>query len=186
MADLVRAHRVGALRHLAIWAQPPRAAMALDHLGQRFCRHRVARRLRPLLLVRREFRQLQQDLRLARRDHRLHDLDVAVNHLVLVGAKLNAELERRAAPTSPPPNPGPKLNGSVQFAYVAPSMLWPSAAQDLRRDAQGQAEMVRICILAKGASRPRSKLSLWRLSLCGFATRKMAGVVIPPRPFLCS
>ncbi len=40
----------------------------------------VARRLDAVLLVRGELRQLRRDLRLARRRHRLHDLDLAVDH----------------------------------------------------------------------------------------------------------
>jgi hypothetical protein len=80
MADPVRDHGATAFCHLQIRSESQRAAMALDHLGQHFCRHSMARRLRSVLLVRRQFRQLQQDLRFARRDHRLHDLDVGVDH----------------------------------------------------------------------------------------------------------
>jgi membrane protein len=40
----------------------------------------AARRLRPLFVLRGEFRHVRQDLRLARRDHRLHAVDLAVGH----------------------------------------------------------------------------------------------------------
>lgn len=45
---------------------------------QRACRAALGGRLRAVLLVRAEFRQLQRNLRVARRGDRLHDLDVAV------------------------------------------------------------------------------------------------------------
>src|SRR5580700_10653446 len=57
-----------------------RATMALDYLGQRICCGCMARRFGPVLMVRGEFRQLQQDLWLARRDHRLHDVDLDLDH----------------------------------------------------------------------------------------------------------
>jgi hypothetical protein len=67
-------------RALQIRSEPHRAAMALDYLGQRVCCGRVARCFGPVLMVRDEFRQLQQDLWLARRSHRLHDLDLDLDH----------------------------------------------------------------------------------------------------------
>src|SRR5205085_3061491 len=54
-------------------------AMALDNLGQRLRVARLAWPLAVVLLVRRELRQLQQDLRCAWRRHRLHGLDVALD-----------------------------------------------------------------------------------------------------------
>src|ERR1700726_3880010 len=76
MADSFRARHVGASRSVQIRSEPRRATMALDYLGQRICCGRMARRFGPVLMVRGEFRQLQQDLWLARRDYRLHDLDL--------------------------------------------------------------------------------------------------------------
>jgi hypothetical protein len=52
----------------------------MDHLGQRVCGDRLACRLGPLLVVCSKFWHLQQNLWLARRDHRVHDVDVAVDH----------------------------------------------------------------------------------------------------------
>ena len=54
--------------------------MALDYLGQRICCDRLARCFGPVLMVRGEFRQLQQDLWLAGRGGRLHDLDLDLDH----------------------------------------------------------------------------------------------------------
>src|SRR5271165_7295369 len=65
---------------LQIRSKPHRAAMALDYLGQRICCDRMAGCFGPVLMVRGEFRQLQQDLWLARRGHRLHDLDLDLDH----------------------------------------------------------------------------------------------------------
>ena len=50
-----------------------------------------------VLLVRGELRQLQRDLWLARRRDRLHDLDLDLGIVVLVGAELNAEMEHQTA-----------------------------------------------------------------------------------------
>ena len=44
-----------------------------------------------------EVRQLQRDLRFARRGDRLHDLDLAVDHRDPVGAEINAETEHQTA-----------------------------------------------------------------------------------------
>ena len=71
----------------------------IDHLGQRFCCHRIVRRLRPLLLA--NFGSYNKTY---------GSLGAIIGFMswmwvsiivVLVGAKLNAEPERRAAPTSP-------------------------------------------------------------------------------------
>lgn len=70
----VRRGRIGARAHLSLRPQPRGAALALDHLGQRGCDRAVARRLCVVLMVCRQFRQVQRDLRLARRRDRLHDL----------------------------------------------------------------------------------------------------------------
>jgi Virulence factor BrkB len=66
--------------NVQIRSEPQRAAMALDYLGQRFCRRGTARCLLSFLQVCREFRQLQQDLWLAWRDRRLYDLDMGLDH----------------------------------------------------------------------------------------------------------
>ena len=50
--------------------------VALGELGRSLRGGRLGARLARFLLVRRQFRQLQQDLRLARRGDRLHDLDL--------------------------------------------------------------------------------------------------------------
>jgi hypothetical protein len=76
MADSVRARHLGAGRPLQIRSEPHRATVALDYLGQRICRDRLARCFGPVLMVRGEFRQLQQDLWLAGRGGRLYDLDL--------------------------------------------------------------------------------------------------------------
>src|SRR6266850_8265679 len=80
MADSFRARHVGAGHTIQIRSEPHRATMALDYLGQRIRCGRMARRFGPILMVCREFRQLQQDLWLARRDHRLHDLDLDLDY----------------------------------------------------------------------------------------------------------
>src|SRR5712671_5923208 len=80
MADSFCARHVGAGRTLQIRSKPHRATMALDYLGQRICCGRMACRFGPVLMVRGEFRQLQPDLWLARRDHRLYDLDLDLDH----------------------------------------------------------------------------------------------------------
>ena len=54
--------------------------MALDYLGQRIRRGRRARRFGLVFMVGGEFWQLQQDLWLAGRDHRLHDVDLDLDH----------------------------------------------------------------------------------------------------------
>ena len=57
---------------------PRRRALALDHLGQRGGGGPLADRIHAVLLVRQQLRQLQQDLRLAGRGHRLHGLELVV------------------------------------------------------------------------------------------------------------
>jgi hypothetical protein len=54
--------------------------MALDYLGQRVCRDCMAYRLGRVLMICRELWQLQQDLWFSRRNHRLYDLDLVVDH----------------------------------------------------------------------------------------------------------
>jgi hypothetical protein len=92
MADLVRIYRVGALLHLQIRSQPQRAAMALDHLGQRFCRDRMAHCLRLLSWYVANFGSY---------DKTYGSLGAIIGFMtwiwvsiivVLVGAKLNAEI----------------------------------------------------------------------------------------------
>jgi membrane protein len=91
-ADLVRIYRVGALLHLQIRSQPRRAAMALDHLGQRFCRDRMAHSLRLLSWYVANFGSY---------DKTYGSLGAIIGFMtwiwvsiivVLVGAKLNAEI----------------------------------------------------------------------------------------------
>ncbi len=89
--------------------------MALDHLGQRLRRRRLARRLRLVLLVRHEFRQLQQNLWLARRDHRLYDLDVGVDHR---RAGRRQARRRNRAPAPRPPSDRPICNWRVPGASM--------------------------------------------------------------------
>jgi len=98
--------------------------MAMDHLGQCARHHNMARSFGPVLLVRGEFRHLQQDLWLARGDHRLYDLDLAVIFVVLVGAQLNAEIEHQTArqSTSGPSKPlgarGAKMADTIGAAQI--------------------------------------------------------------------
>ena len=80
LADPVRAGRCRPVYFLPLRPEPGRTAMAMDHLGQRIGVCVMAHRLDPVLLVCREFRQLQQNLRVAWRNHRLYDLGVAVDH----------------------------------------------------------------------------------------------------------
>ena len=68
-------HRV-ARRHLSLRAKSDRGALALGELGRGVCGDRLGSGLARFLLVRRAFRQLQQDLWLARCCHRLHDVDL--------------------------------------------------------------------------------------------------------------
>jgi hypothetical protein len=80
VADPSAARRVRTYLDLQVRSKPHRAALAVDHLGQRVCCRRMARRIGRVLMVRGEFRQLQQDLRLAWRGHRVYDLDMAVDN----------------------------------------------------------------------------------------------------------
>ena len=61
-------------------AGPRSRAVAMDHLGQRTGRSTLDRRVDPLLVVRGELRRIQQDIRIARRRGRIHDLDVDLLH----------------------------------------------------------------------------------------------------------
>ena len=60
--------------------QPEPGEVALGDLGRRHRRGRLAGAIAWLLLVRRALRQLQQDLRVAGSDRRLHDVDLAFQH----------------------------------------------------------------------------------------------------------
>src|SRR5262249_29793048 len=53
---------------------------AMDHLGKRTGRGTLDPRVDPVLLVRGEFRRIQQDIRIAWRRGRVHDLDVDFLH----------------------------------------------------------------------------------------------------------
>jgi hypothetical protein len=55
------------------------AAVALDHLGQRFCRDCLDRRFDRFFLVRSQLWQPQQDLWIARRNRHFHGLAVALD-----------------------------------------------------------------------------------------------------------
>jgi hypothetical protein len=74
-AALARAasyRRPVAVVDLLAWPKPGRATLALDHAWQRERCITVVDRFAAVLLVCREFRQLQQDLWFARRGDRLH------------------------------------------------------------------------------------------------------------------
>src|SRR3984893_17654181 len=107
MADSFCACHVGAGRSVQIRSEPHRATMALDYLGQRICCGRMARRFGPVLMVRGQFWHLQQNLWLSGRDHRLHDWIWISIIVVLVGAKLNAEMEHQTALESTAGQPKP-------------------------------------------------------------------------------
>jgi hypothetical protein len=83
---------------LSLRPEPPEAEVALGDLGQRGGRHALAARVGPVLLVRGQFRQLQRDLRLARRRDRLHDLDLALDD---GGAARGRAQRRDGAPDRP-------------------------------------------------------------------------------------
>ena len=74
MAGAVRRRGVRHHGALSLRAEPHRGEVALDHLGQHFRGGAVDRRVAAVLLVCGALRQLQQDLRLARRSDRLHDV----------------------------------------------------------------------------------------------------------------
>jgi hypothetical protein len=78
MAGALRIGRAHPGGDLPLGPEPRTGAVALDQLGQRLCGGRLAHHVDPVLLVRREVRQLQQDLRLAWSRRRFHDLDVAL------------------------------------------------------------------------------------------------------------
>ena len=63
---------------LSLRTESPRAKMAVGYVGQYFCLPAVDQRLHAVLMVRRQLRQLQSDLRLCRRGGWFHDLDLAV------------------------------------------------------------------------------------------------------------
>src|SRR5437879_3668265 len=65
---------------LSLRSEPRQAEMAMAHMGQRICCDRMARCFHPVFLVRRQLRQLQQDLWFTGGGDRLHDLDMAVHH----------------------------------------------------------------------------------------------------------
>jgi hypothetical protein len=80
LAGFVDSNHLGARDPLSLRAEPRKAAMALDHLGQRRCGRLVVGHFDTLFLVCGEFWQLQQNLRLSRRYHRIHVLDLALDH----------------------------------------------------------------------------------------------------------
>ena len=64
-------------RHpLPLWSEPRQSELEMGDAGRHRCRSALACRVDAVLLVRVEFRQLQRDLRLARRRDRLHDVDL--------------------------------------------------------------------------------------------------------------
>ena len=71
--------------------------MAVDHLGQRDRRPAMALRVRSVRLLRQQLREVQRDLRLARRDHRLYDLALVSAIVILLGAEIDAEMEHQTA-----------------------------------------------------------------------------------------
>jgi Virulence factor BrkB len=80
LAADVRADHSRAGRALSLWADPPAGEVALDQRRQRLRRARLARGFLAVLLVPREFHQLQRHLWCARRGGRLDDVDVAFDH----------------------------------------------------------------------------------------------------------
>ena len=61
---------------LSLRPEPGARPLAVGHLGWRVRRRGLAARFHRLLLVRDQFRQLQQDIRVTRRGDRFHDLDL--------------------------------------------------------------------------------------------------------------
>ncbi len=66
---------------ISLRSQPGQGALAMGELGQRRRGDPLADRFATLLLLCFAFRELQQNLRFARRGDRLHDLDVAIRQL---------------------------------------------------------------------------------------------------------
>jgi hypothetical protein len=79
LADTLDHCRNRSCSRLPLWAEPRRTSMAMDLLGQRLCCNSLDRGIDWVLLVRGQFRQLQQDLWLARRNRGLHDVAVALD-----------------------------------------------------------------------------------------------------------
>jgi hypothetical protein len=81
--------------------------VAVAHAWQHGRRLGVGHRFDALLLVRCSVQQLQQTLRLSGRHDRLHDMDLAIDFIILLGAALNAETEHQTARdnTLGPPKP---------------------------------------------------------------------------------
>ena len=86
-----------ACRPLPLRPEPRQARMEVGHAGRHRGGRAVARRVDAVLVVCGELRQLQRDLRLARRRDRLHDLDLDLGIVVLLGAEINAEMEHQTA-----------------------------------------------------------------------------------------
>ena len=61
--------------------------VAVGHSRRSDCRRIVGCRVRPVLLVRGEFRELQRDLRVVGGGYRFHDLDLGVRHRDFVGRR---------------------------------------------------------------------------------------------------
>ena len=76
LADPLRRRRLRHLAALSLRAEPGARQMAMGDLGQRRRHRALAPRLDPVLLVPAELRRLQRHLRIARRRHRLHDVDL--------------------------------------------------------------------------------------------------------------
>ena len=80
VADPFGTSRFRANFDLPVRPEPVATAMAIDHLGECVCGDPVARGFGAVLMVCSQFWELQQNLWLAWRYHRLHDLDVAVDN----------------------------------------------------------------------------------------------------------
>lgn len=65
---------------LPLRAQPGDSAVAVDHLGQRHRSASLDRGVGTVLMVCRQFRQVQRNVRFAWGDYRLHDLALAFGH----------------------------------------------------------------------------------------------------------
>ena len=76
LADPSRRFGRGDLHPLPLRPEPRAREVALGHMGKHACRFPLARGLRSLLLVPDKLRRLQRHIRLARRGHRLHAVDL--------------------------------------------------------------------------------------------------------------
>jgi membrane protein len=112
LANSVRVRAGHSGDHLPLWAEPCAGALALGQLGRgrgdRYLDARLNCVLRP------ELRQLQRDLRLARR--RRHPADVVLAVGLQLGAELNSEMEHQTKRDSTTGRPKPL---GRRGAYVA-------------------------------------------------------------------